>query len=69
MEILCQKVIRLSNFGEIPLVAIGDSAFPQYAWLLKMYNENTRDKQKKVLQQKATWNKGGYEKCVWDVKR
>ena len=58
MEILCQKVIRLSNFGEIPLVAIGDSAFPQYAWLLKMYNENTRDKQKKSITAKSYVEQG-----------
>ena len=52
MEILCQKVIRLGNFGEIPLVAIGDIAFPKYAWLLKMYNENTRDKKRKYYSKK-----------------
>ena len=48
-DVMPDKVIRLSDFGEIPLVTIGDSAFPQYAWLLKMYNENTRDKQQKYF--------------------
>ena len=43
------KVIRLSDFEEIPLVTIGDSTSPLYAWLLKMYNENTRDKQQKYF--------------------
>ena len=31
------------EFGEIPLVTIGDSAFPRFAWLLEMFNENTQD--------------------------
>ena len=43
------KFIRLCDFGEIPLVTADDNAFPQYAWLLKMYNENTRDKQQKYF--------------------
>ena len=40
-------VIRLGDFGEIPLATIGDSAFPQYEWLLKTYYVNTRDEQQK----------------------
>ena len=40
-------VVQLGDFGEIPLVTIGDSAFPQFAWLIKAYNENTRENQKK----------------------
>ena len=39
MEILCQTVIQLGDFREIPLVTIGDGIFPQYEWLLKTYNE------------------------------
>lgn len=42
---MSDKVIQLSDFGEIPLVTIGDSAFPQYTWPLKMYNEIMRNKQ------------------------
>ena len=48
-DIMLDNVIQLDDFGEILLVTIGDSAFPQYAWLLKMYNENTRDKQQKYF--------------------
>ena len=40
-------VIRLGDFGEIPFATIGDSAFPQYEWLLKTYYVNTRDEQQK----------------------
>ena len=43
------RVVYLGDFGEIPLVTIGDSAFPQFAWLIKAYNENTRDNQKKYF--------------------
>ena len=42
-------VIRLGDFGEIPLATIGDSAFPQYEWLLKTYNVDTRDEQQKYF--------------------
>ena len=35
------KHIRLGDFGNIPLVTIGDSAYPSFPWLLKMYNEST----------------------------
>ena len=31
--------------GDIPLVTIGDSVFRIYSWLMKYYNENTKDKQ------------------------
>ena len=48
-DIMPNKVIRLGDFREIPLVTIGDSAFSQYAWLLKVYNENTRDKEQKYF--------------------
>ena len=43
------KVIRLADFGEIPLVTIVHSAFPQYSWLLKMCKGETRDKQQKYF--------------------
>ena len=32
-DIMPNKVIRLGDFGEIPLVTIGDSAFSQYAYM------------------------------------
>ena len=37
------KSIMLGDFGEIPLVTIGDTAFPHLEWLLKCFNENTCD--------------------------
>ena len=43
------SVIRLGDFGEIPLVTIDDSVFPQYEWSLKTYNVNTRDEQQKYF--------------------
>ena len=36
----------MADFSEIPLVTIGDSAYPQFAWLIKAYKENARDNQK-----------------------
>ena len=48
-NVIPDRVVQLGDFGEIPLVTIGDSAFPQFAWLIQTYNENTRDNQKKYF--------------------
>ena len=40
---------RVVQLDRTPLVTTGDSAFPQFAWLIKAYNENTRDNQKKYF--------------------
>ena len=72
-DVIPDKVIRLGDFGEIPLVTIGDTAFPQFAWLLKMYNENTRDKQQKYFNKKlcgarvVTENAYGMLKGRWRI--
>ena len=42
-NIIPDKGIALEDFGNIPLVTIGDTAFPKHARLLKGYNEDTRD--------------------------
>ena len=36
---------NLGDFGDIPLVTIRDSAFPRFSWLIRCYNEKTRDRQ------------------------
>ena len=51
--VITDRKVALGNFGEIPLVTIGDSAFPRFSWLLKSYNENTTDKQQKCLIKKS----------------
>ena len=37
------KSIILGDFGEIPLVTTGDTAFSHLEWLLKCFNQNARD--------------------------
>ena len=37
------RQINLGEHGTIPLVTVGDSAFPQFPWLIKGYDEKTRD--------------------------
>ena len=54
-NVIPDRVVQLGDFREIPLVSIEDSAFTQFAWLIKAYNENTRDNQKKVCQQAIVW--------------
>ena len=39
------RKINLGDFGNIPLVTIGDSAFPRFSWLIKCCNESTTDLQ------------------------
>ena len=39
--------INLNDFGDIPLVTIGNSVFPLFSWLIKCYNENVRDPQQR----------------------
>ena len=41
-EMLPDRCLHLGHPGEIPLVTIGDSAFPQHSWLLKAYKEDTK---------------------------
>ena len=48
-NVIPDRVVQLGDIGEIPLVTIGDSHFSQFAWLIKAYNENTRDNQKKYF--------------------
>ena len=63
------KGIVLGDFRNIPLVIIGDTAFPKHAWLLKGYNENTRDPEQKILQHKALQCTCGYRKWLWYAER
>lgn len=46
-DVLPDRGISLGDFGYVPLVTVGDSAFPQFSWRIKGYNENTRDKQQR----------------------
>ena len=46
---LPDRKINLSDLGDIPLFTIGDSAFPRFSWLIKCYNENTRDPQQRYF--------------------
>ena len=45
-DVLPNRAMYLDGSGEIPLVTVGDSAFPRHPWLLKCYNEETRDPQR-----------------------
>ena len=46
-DVLPDRGISLGDFGYVPLFTVGDSAFPQFSWRIKGYNENTRDKQQR----------------------
>ena len=58
------KTIHLGEkFGEIPLVTIGDSAFPRHSWLLKCYNENTKDEKERLFNDKLRSARVVTENC------
>ena len=42
---LPDRKTNLGDLGDIPLVTIGDNAFPRFSWLIKCCNENTIDSQ------------------------
>ena len=73
-KVLPNKVINLGdNYGEIPLVTIGDSAFPRFPWLLKAYRENTPDEKERYYNTKlhsarvVTENAYGMLKGRWRI--
>ena len=41
-NVIPDRVVQLRDFGVKPLVTIGVSAFQQFTWLIKAYNENRR---------------------------
>ena len=57
--------------GEIPLITTGDSAFPRFHWLIKAFNENTRDPKEKYFNKKLRSSRGvsenayGMQKGRW----
>ena len=42
-EVLPSKSLHLPEHGEIPFVAVGDSAFPSRVWLMKAFPDTTGD--------------------------
>ena len=72
-NVIPDRVVQLGDFGKILLVTIGDSAFPQSAWLIKAYNENTRGNLKKYFNKRlcgarvVTENAYGMLKERWRI--
>jgi hypothetical protein len=42
-------VLRTSEYGDIPFITVGDSAFPRLSWLMKPYDGSTRDPRKRYF--------------------
>ena len=51
-------MIDLGEYRKIPLVTVGDTAFPKYAWLIKAFCKVTSDRREKYF------NKKLYSACV-----
>ena len=72
-HVLPDRVFSLGDFGYVPLVTVGGSAFPQFSWLIKKYNENMRDKHQRYFNKKlcgarvVTKNAFGILKGRWRI--
>ena len=71
---LPDKTVDLGDeYGKIPLVAIGDLAFPSFSWLLKNFNCNTNDERERYYDIKmnsarvVTVNCYGMLKSHWRI--
>ena len=67
-----ERKLKLGDYGEIPLVSIGDTVFSRYPWLLKCYNENTHNQQQTYINQRlcgvrVTENAYGMLKGRWRI--
>ena len=68
-NIIPDKGITLGDFGNMPLVAIGDAAFPKHPWLLKGYNEDTRDPKQRYFNTMLCSARLVTQKCLWYLER
>ena len=57
------------NIGEIPLVTVGDSAFPRYTWLLKCFSDTTRDPKEVYYNRMLRSARVGNRKLLRNAKR
>ena len=66
---LPNKAINLGEkYGEIPLVTIGDCAFPRHSWLLKPYPDTTRNEKEKLFNLKLRSARVTTENCYGMLK-
>ena len=69
-QVLPNKSINLGDkFGEIPLVTVGDSAFPRYAWLVKGFSDTTRNEKERLFNEKLRSARVVTENCYGMLKR
>ena len=68
-KVLPNKSINLGDkFGEIPLVTVGDSAFPRYAWLVKGFSDTTRNEKERLFNEKLRSARVVTENCYGMLK-
>ena len=68
-NIIPDKGVTLGDFGNMPLVTIGDAAFPKHAWLLKGYSEDKRDPKQRYFNTMLCSARLVTKKCLWYVER
>ena len=66
---LPKKSFNLEDMGEIPLLTIGDYAFPRFPWLIKAYTESPRmTQQQKYFNRKLCSARVVVENCYGMLK-
>ena len=68
-SIIPNKGITLGDFGNMPLVTIGDAAFLKHAWFLKGCSEDTRDPKQRYFNTMLCSARLVTKKCLWYVER
>ena len=67
-EIFLNKCLHLGHSGEIPLVTIGGSTFPQHSWLLKAHKEDTKVDKERYFNKKLCSARVVTENCYGMLK-
>ena len=68
-RVIPDKAINLGeSFGEIPLATVGDSAFPRYTWLIKGFNDATRNEKERLYNEKLRSARVVTENCYGMLK-
>ena len=52
-HVLPNQVLKLPEYGKVPFVTVGDSAFPPRSWLLKAFTVPTKDAKEKRFNNKS----------------
>ena len=65
---VCLTVDLGDEYGKVPLVTIGDLAFPRFSWVLKNFSCNTNDERERYYNIKTNSARVVTENCYGMLK-